>query len=34
MGQRVNLNSELEIRDMKNVGEVKAIMKKLFSYLN
>jgi len=29
MGQRVNLNSELEIKDMKNVGEVKAIMKKI-----
>jgi len=34
MGQRVNLNSELKIREIKNVGEVKAIMKKLISYLN
>jgi len=34
MGQRVNLNSEPEIREIKNVGEVKAIMKKLVSYLN
>jgi hypothetical protein len=34
MGQQVNLNSEPEIRDIKNVGEVKAIMKNLISYLN